>query len=140
MKSNILLPRPERTGDFRDLNLNRASQPSTMWEGEQMEIGFKRIELKEERIGGRAMNIIKRIKRVWYRLCNSDPVYNCPVYKNEGCAYVDGPLCVPSDCEIVHKYLGHRWIGCVACQFNDECCSKHYGLGCYNGSIKYNKQ
>lgn len=88
------------------------------------------------RAGGRTMNIIKRIKRLWYRLCNSDPVYNCPVYKNEGCAHVDGPLCVPSDCDIVHKYLGHGFVGCAACEFNDECYSKHYGLGCYNGSIK----
>lgn len=82
------------------------------------------------------MNIIKRIKRNWRRLRNSDPVYNCPVYKNEGCAHVDGLLCVPSDCDILHKYFGHAWIGCTACKFNDDCCSRHYGLGCYNGIIK----
>lgn len=61
------------------------------------------------------MNIIKRIKRIYRRIYNGDPVYNCPVYKNEGCAHVDGPCCAFSDCEIVRKYLDH---------------------GCYNRSIK----
>lgn len=82
------------------------------------------------------MNIIKRIKRIWRRFKNNDPIYNCPVYKNKGCAHVDGLYCDLSTCEIFHNYLCHRWISCRACQFNDECCSKHYGFGCYDGIIK----
>lgn len=67
-------------------------------------------ELPEEsksnnRAGGRAMNIIKRIKMILYRLCTKDPVLNCPIYKNEGCALVDSPYCTFPDCTIVHKYL-----------------------------------
>ena len=65
------------------------------------------------------MNIIKRIRRIWRKLRNSDPVYNCPVYKNEGCAYVDGPFCVP-DCKIVYNYLDRKWVCCLMCKFNDE--------------------
>lgn len=86
------------------------------------------------------MNIIKRIKRIWHRFKNSDPIYNCPVYKNEGCAHVDGPFCVLSECNIVRKYLDNKWTSCVTCEFNYECCSKHYGLGCHNGiRIKHEK-
>lgn len=107
-KSNILLPRSERTGDLRDLNQNSVPKPSTMWEGEHSEIEFKRIELDKERAGGRAMNIIKRIKRILYRFCTKDPVFNCPIYKNEGCALVDSPYCTFPDCTIVHKYLCHN--------------------------------
>lgn len=79
------------------------------------------------------MNIIKRIKRFWYRLRNSDPVRNCPVYKNEGCAFADSPYCVSYDCHSLQKYLGHKWTRCGNCKFSDECCSKNYGFGCYNG-------
>lgn len=79
------------------------------------------------------MKILKTIKRLWYRWCNSDPVHKCPVYKNEGCVFVDGICCPFPDCDKVHKYLGHKFVGCVNCQYNQECCSKNYGLGCYDG-------
>lgn len=82
------------------------------------------------------MNIIKRIRRIWRKLRNSDPIYNCPVYKNEGCAFVDGPFCIPSNCKIVYNYLDRKWVGCVMCKFNDECCSKYYGFGCCDGIMK----
>ena len=32
-------------------------------------------------------------------ICN-DPVYNCEVYKNEGCSHVDGFLCDFEKCDI----------------------------------------
>lgn len=82
------------------------------------------------------MNIIKRIRRIWRKLRNSDPVYNCPVYKNEGCAHVDGPFCIPSDCKIVYNYLDRKQVGCLMYKFNDECCSKYYGFDCCDGIIK----
>lgn len=71
------------------------------------------------------MNKVDIIKRIWHRFKNSDPIYNCPVYKNEGCAHVNGPLCVPSECNIVHKYLDNKWTGCATCEFNYECCCKY---------------
>lgn len=82
------------------------------------------------------MNIVRRIKRFWYKLRNSDPVRNCPVYQKEGCVHVDGLLCMFPNCKLVHQHLGHEWVSCVACEFNDACCSKNYGYGCYEGEIK----
>ena len=33
-----------------------------------------------------------------------DPVKHCDVYKKEGCAHVDGPLCDMKTCEILSKF------------------------------------
>lgn len=33
-----------------------------------------------------------------------DPVKSCDVYKKEGCAHVDGPLCSMKTCEILAKF------------------------------------
>ena len=81
------------------------------------------------------MNIVKRIKRIWYRWRNSDPVHKCPVYLNKGCAHVDGMLCTYPDCDLIHKYLQHNWLSCGYCCFQDQCCSRNFGLGCYDGRI-----
>jgi len=35
---------------------------------------------------------------------NNDPVCHCEVYKEIGCAHVDGYLCNMSDCDILIKY------------------------------------
>lgn len=34
----------------------------------------------------------------------NDPVKSCDVYKKEGCAHVDGPLCDMKTCEILSKF------------------------------------
>lgn len=86
------------------------------------------------------MNIFKKIKRLYYRLRNSDPVKNCPVYREQGCSHVDGLLCFFPDCDIVHEYMGHEWIGCGGCTLNEQCCRKQYGLGCYDGERIKNDQ
>ena len=79
------------------------------------------------------MNIFKKIKRLYYRFRNSDPVKNCPVYHEQGCSHVDGMLCDFPDCRIYHEYMGHEWVGCASCEYNDSCGSHNYGLGCYEG-------
>lgn len=79
------------------------------------------------------MDIVKKIKRLWYRWRNSDPIRKCPVYKAEGCAHVDGVCCPFPDCSIVHRYLGHKWVSCGVCQYQDVCCSRNFGNGCYDG-------
>lgn len=33
-----------------------------------------------------------------------DPVKECPVYKDKGCAHVDGMLCDYPDCSMVKEY------------------------------------
>lgn len=33
-----------------------------------------------------------------------DPIKHCNVYKKEGCAHVDGPLCNMKTCEILSKF------------------------------------
>jgi hypothetical protein len=47
------------------------------------------------------MNFIKKIIN---KLRSTDPVYNCPVFLNEGCAHVDGPLCDYPNCNIIKEY------------------------------------
>lgn len=37
-----------------------------------------------------------------------DPVKSCPVYKNEGCAHVDGYLCNYPDCPMIEKTLNDK--------------------------------
>ena len=79
------------------------------------------------------MNIIKKIKRLFYKFRNDDPVQKCPVYKDEGCSHVDGMLCNHPNCEIIKKYMGKKWVSCVECQYQDECSSVNFGFGCYDG-------
>jgi hypothetical protein len=82
--------------------------------------------------------IIKRIKRFFFRLKNRDPFYHCPVWKNEGCSHVDGLICDFPSCDIYREYMERKdsnFVSCVACVFNQECCSKQFGLGCNKGKI-----
>ena len=79
------------------------------------------------------MNIFKKIKRLYYRWRNSDPVRYCPVFLKEGCSHVDGILCEFPRCEIYHRYMGHKFVSCISCKYIDECCSVQFGLGCYDG-------
>lgn len=46
------------------------------------------------------MNIFKTIKNFYESLTDklNDPVYNCDVYKKEGCSHVDGLLCDMETC------------------------------------------
>ena len=79
------------------------------------------------------MNILNKIKRFYYKWKNNDPLFKCKLYKEEGCVHVDGPLCDHPNCSMANEYLGDNWVSCVNCKFQDECCSKQFGLGCYNG-------
>ena len=36
-----------------------------------------------------------------------DPIINCPVYKTEGCAHVDGYLCKVEDCPIITNWCNN---------------------------------
>ena len=79
------------------------------------------------------MKIFKKIKRLWYRWRNSDPVHRCPVYKNDGCCHVDGPLCDFPRCSMYREYMGIKWVSCAECEYAGDCCSVKFGLGCYDG-------
>lgn len=79
------------------------------------------------------MNILNKLKRLYYKLGNSDPFYNCEYRKVNGCAIVDSPYCSYPNCHTLKNYLGDNWVCCVECRFQDLCSSKQFGLGCYNG-------
>ena len=79
--------------------------------------------------------LIKKLLKLYYRFKNSDPVNNCPVYKDEGCSLVDGPVCPYPKCNLIHEHLGHNFIFCSECFYNECCSSNQYGLGCYDGKI-----
>ena len=46
---------------------------------------------------------IRRIGQFIFGIREDDPVYNCVVYAEEGCAHVDGMLCNMKTCEILRK-------------------------------------
>lgn len=48
------------------------------------------------------MSIISFFKKIIDS--SNDPVKNCDVYKNEGCAHVDGFLCNMQTCNILRDY------------------------------------
>lgn len=75
----------------------------------------------------------KAIKRFYYRWRNSDPVHHCTAYLDKGCSHVDGMLCDFPNCDIYKRHMGKKFVGCAGCKFNDSCCSRNYGLGCYDG-------
>ena len=81
------------------------------------------------------MGIKKKLKRLFYRVWNSDPVRSCPVFQNKGCLMIDDPYCNVSDCRIIDKCMGEKWVGCAICAYQDACCSKHFGLGCCDGRV-----
>ena len=85
---------------------------------------------------GQKLSVFGRIKRAYYRWRNSDPVKKSPVYKNVGCAHVDGMLCKFPDCSAYHSYMGHNFCPCSNCLLNSNCSSRNYGLGCYDGKLE----
>lgn len=40
-----------------------------------------------------------------HRNKKDDPVHHCSLYKDEGCAHVDGPLCDYPHCTMLKEYL-----------------------------------
>ena len=53
--------------------------------------------------GGGFLINIRRIGQLIFGVRENDPVYNCPVHIEEGCAHVDGMLCDMKTCEILKK-------------------------------------
>lgn len=57
---------------------------------------------------------MRRVKKAWRRLkatlsmivniLKNDPVRGCNVFKEEGCAHVDGLLCDYPDCDILKEH------------------------------------
>lgn len=82
--------------------------------------------------------IINKIKRFYYRIINRDPLFKCTFHKELGCSHVDGPLCNFPSCAIYRKHENYKdsnFVSCVACEYQEECCSKQFGLGCNKGKI-----
>lgn len=75
------------------------------------------------------------IDKCYWRFMNSDPVRNCPVYKEEGCCLVDGPLCYFPNCDIYLNKMGDDFTICSKCKKIHSCVSNNYGLGCYDKEI-----
>ena len=82
------------------------------------------------------MGLVSFFRRLYFHWVNSDPVKNCPVYREEGCSHVDGMLCDWPNCHIYHEYMGDKFVGCAGCELNECCCGRSYGLGCYDGIEK----
>lgn len=84
------------------------------------------------------VRIINKLKRWYWRWRNSDPIKNCPVYKNKGCSHVDGLLCNFPNCSTYHEYieqmLSDDWEGDEEIFVPEDECSKPFNtpkiLGC----------
>lgn len=46
------------------------------------------------------MKILQKLLS-FFKPSPTDPVHNCEVYKKDGCAHVDGPLCDIKTCDIL---------------------------------------
>lgn len=79
-------------------------------------------------------NTINKLKRLYYRIVNSDPL-KCEYHKDNFCNMVDGFYCTFPHCRIREEYLKKEpnFVSCVNCEYNDSCHSKQYGLGCNAG-------
>ena len=47
----------------------------------------------------------------WFRIIflrEGDPVYHCQIYKEQGCAHVDGFLCDFPKCSMLKEYLDEK--------------------------------
>ena len=102
---------------------------------EYFEQGYMTNELRPIPRLGQKLSVVGRLKKAYYRWRNSDPVKKCPVYQKQGCSHVDGMLCKFPDCSTYRKYMGHYFVSCVNCVMNSSCCSRNYGLGCYDGKF-----
>lgn len=88
--------------------------------------------------GNKMKKLINKIKKFYYRIINRDPVKKCTFHKDFGCSHVDGLLCNFPSCDIYREYREREdsdFVSCVACVFQQECCSKQFGLGCNKGKI-----
>ena len=79
------------------------------------------------------MGIFNKLKRIYYRIKNSDPLHNCEYCKDNWCNMVDGPFCTFPNCTIRFDYIGKEFVFCPDCVEFDDCLSGKFGLGCYNG-------
>lgn len=46
------------------------------------------------------MRFLRSLLKKWNECRLNDPIYNCEVYKSEGCSHVDGFLCDMKTCDI----------------------------------------
>ena len=80
--------------------------------------------------------MINKLKRLYFKIKNSDPVIKCDYYKEVGCSFVDGFGCDIKTCSTNRIYKESKdknFVSCINCAFQDECCSKQFGLGCSKG-------
>ena len=49
------------------------------------------------------INIFCPLLQALARIAKNDPVYNCGLYKLEGCAHVDGVLCDLPTCSMLEE-------------------------------------
>ena len=85
------------------------------------------------------MKLFNKLKRIYYRIKNSDPLHNCEYCKDKWCNMVDGPYCTFPDCTIRFDHIGKEFVFCPDCKFFDDCCSGKFGLGCHKGE-KYDEE
>jgi hypothetical protein len=83
------------------------------------------------------MKIFNKIKRLYYKRKNVIPIHKCKYFKKHGCKMVYGPYCKFPHCTILHEYLGDEFKFCYNCNYNDLCCDKNYGYGCYDNEINH---
>lgn len=50
------------------------------------------------------LEVLRRWIWLFYDYRVNDPVYNCSVYKEEGCSHVDGFLCDIKTCSSIKEY------------------------------------
>ena len=79
------------------------------------------------------MKLINKLKRIYYKIKNNDPLFNCEYHQQHFCVHVDGPLCDFQNCNIRFNHIGEDFVYCQNCVYFDECCSTKFGLGCFNG-------
>ena len=82
------------------------------------------------------MKLKARLRILWKHLKgHTDPVNSCLVFKERGCAHVDGLLCNFPNCKTFKSYYrakirGEHWGSCGDCRNNEPCNLPGYGLGC----------
>lgn len=54
------------------------------------------------------MLLIDKCRQLVKKWRAKDPVYSCEVYKSEGCAHVDNPLCDMKTCTIRFEWMSNE--------------------------------
>lgn len=62
------------------------------------------------------MLLIDKCRQLVKKFRANDPVYNCEVYLEEGCAHVDGYLCDIKSCTIRFDWLEKKSNEDIRCQ------------------------